>query len=43
MTRRDRHHRGSLSSCRKPPKVDDVFSRAFLPAKAERMLPALSN
>jgi len=27
----------------KLPKLDDVFSRAFLPAKADRMLPAVTN
>ncbi len=27
----------------KSPKVEDVFSRAFLPPKAERMLPAVTN
>ena len=27
----------------KSPKVDDVFSRAFLPPKAERMQPVLAN
>jgi NitT/TauT family transport system substrate-binding protein len=27
----------------KQPKVEDVFSRAFLPPKAERMLPATTN
>ena len=27
----------------KSPKVDDVFSRAFLPPKADRVLPAMTN
>jgi NitT/TauT family transport system substrate-binding protein len=27
----------------KSPKIGDVFSRAFLPAKADRMLPAMAN
>jgi len=27
----------------KSPKIDDVFSRAFLPPKAERALPAMTN
>ena len=27
----------------KTPKLEDVFSRAFLPPKAERMLPAMTN
>lgn len=27
----------------KSPKVEDVFSRAFLPPKADRMLPAMTN
>jgi hypothetical protein len=27
----------------KLPKLEDVFCRAFLPAKADRMLPAVVN
>jgi NitT/TauT family transport system substrate-binding protein len=27
----------------KSPKAEDVFSRAFLPPKADRVLPAMTN